>query len=227
MNENQCCLLIGNTRWHWAIKTQKNWKFIHTSPKAQENISLTKRLCKWAAVGPIPNDVNLQSKAQIKLKDIPLQNTPYWLGIDRALAGWGAFQKAKSQGLHSQGILIADAGTVLSITRITSLGEFAGGQLIAGLKLQRLAMAEKTQNLSPPQSISLPNQIFPLATDEAILRGSFQSLVGTLIEAQEITNSPIWLCGGDSEILFKSLEKRMNIIYSPNIVLETMITINP
>ena len=35
---------------------------------------------------------------EITLKDIPLLNTPEWLGIDRALGSWGAFQKAKSKG---------------------------------------------------------------------------------------------------------------------------------
>lgn len=226
MNEAQCCLLIGNTRWHWAIKTQKKWEFIHSLPKAKENTSLRKALWKWAAVGPIPNDVGLQSSKQMTLKDIPLQKAPKWLGIDRALGGWGAFQKAKLSGLHSKGLLIADAGTVLSLTQITPKGEFAGGQLVAGLKLQRLAMAEKTHHLNYAKSNCLPNQTFPFTTDEAILRGSFQSLAGTLIEAQKMTKSPIWLCGGDSEILFQNLEKKLDITYSPNLVLETMITIN-
>ena len=25
-------LMIGNTRWHWASKIKKDWKFFHTLP---------------------------------------------------------------------------------------------------------------------------------------------------------------------------------------------------
>ncbi len=226
MNEAKCCLFIGNSRWHWAIKTQSKWDFIHTISHAKENTALKKGLCKWAAVGPIPNDLELDPRKQIRLKDIPLLKVPEWLGIDRALGGWGAFQQAKAKGIHSKGLLVADAGTVLSLTRITSNGEFAGGQLVAGLKLQRLAMAQNTQNLKYPEANYLPTKIFPFSTDEAILRGSFQSLAGTLVEAQKVDQLPIWLCGGDSETLFQNLKKELNIVHSPNIVLEALIKIN-
>ena len=29
-------LMIGNTRWHWASKVKKDWKYFHTSPNPIE-----------------------------------------------------------------------------------------------------------------------------------------------------------------------------------------------
>ena len=225
-NAAKCCLLIGNSRWHWAIQNQKTWEFFHELPPNTISSLLKKNLWRWAAVGNVPSDINLDPSKELKLENIPLQNAPEWLGIDRALGGWGAFQKAKSKNMHSEGLLLADAGTILSLTCITSKGEFTGGQLIAGLNLQRLSMAEKTLKLKKPKINCLPELMFPSSTDEAILRGSFQSLVGALIEAQKESKMPIWLCGGDAGILFKNLKNRLKIIYSPNIVLEGMISIN-
>ena len=152
---------------------------------------------------------------------------PSWLGIDRALAGWGAFQEAKFSGMESDGLLVADAGTVLSITRITANGEFAGGQLIAGLHLQRSAMANGAKNLDDPGPPSTNTDQFPITTAEAMLRGSFQALVGTLMEAKKLAKMPIWLCGGDAEILFEYLKGRISDLYvCPDLILEAMVKID-
>jgi len=225
LNENNCCLLIGNSRLHWAIKKLGKWRFIHTLPNSQEITNYQKGICKWAAVGTIPENLELDPKKQITLQDIPLKNAPQWLGIDRALGSWGAFEQAKKKGIHSKGIILADAGTVLSLTCVSHLGEFIGGQLIAGLNLQRLAMAQKTQNLIYPKNNYLPSKVFPVSTEEAILRGTYQSLIGTIIEAQKISKMPLWLCGGDSKIIFENLKSRLTITYCPNITLEAMIKI--
>ena len=89
----------------------------------------------------------------------PLKKIPNWIGIDRALGGWGAFQQAKCKGMHAKGLLLADAGTIFSLTKITANGEFAGGQLVAGLNLQRSTMASKTLKLAKPNNNYLPEEI--------------------------------------------------------------------
>ena len=59
-----------------------------------------------------------------------------------------------------------------------------------------------------------------------MLRGSFQALLGVLIEAQNAAKMPIWLCGGDSKILFDHLKDRISNLYlCPNLVLEAMVKI--
>ena len=67
----------------------------------------------------------------------------------------GAVQKKGYSERNPQGIWIVDAGTILSLNRITYQGEFIGGQLVPGLSLQLSAMAKGTQNLKNPK----PNSI--------------------------------------------------------------------
>ena len=163
-------LLIGNSRLHWAVKRNETWEFTHTSKK-EINIEFLKMpLSAWAAVGAIPKNMSLDPSLEITLKDIPLLELPPWLGIDRALGSWAAYKKAKaSLNLHSNGILIADAGTVLSLTKISAKGEFEGGQLSAGLHLQLKAMSEDTKNLSYTSIDSIPNSLFPRSTKDKSL----------------------------------------------------------
>ncbi len=227
VTKEQNCLLIGNSRWHWAIQKGKEWSFLHTPPDPNKLKSLEKSLSKWAAVGPIPKGIYLDPSKCIKLKHIPLNHFPKWIGIDRALVAWAAFEKAKSKNIHTEGLLIADAGTILSITCINSKGEFLGGQLMAGLKLQRSIISSGGEQLNPVQSENLPKNQFPISTEEAILRGSFQSLLGALIEAKKESKKPLWLCGGDSELLFKYLKHRIyDLKYYPDLILEAMVNLN-
>ncbi len=221
-----CCLLIGNSRWHWAFKKTDKWEYLHTTPDPKRIESLEMPIVAWAAVGPLPKNIYLNPAKRLTTKDIPLKELPPWLGIDRALAGWKAFKKAKSIGTNSSGLLVADAGTILSLTRISANGEFAGGQLIAGLRLQLSAMANGAKNLQNPGTSSFPPDQFPIATAEAMQRGSLQALIGTLIEATHETNMPLWLCGGDAPILIEELKKRnAQVRHYPNLVLEGMVEI--
>ncbi len=227
VNNELFCLLIGNSRWHWAIGKEKQWSFFHTSPEPNKVKTISTSLIKWAAVGPIPNEIQLDPARSIKIQDIPLKKLPNWIGIDRALVGWAAFKKAKSKNLHKKGVLIADAGTILSLTCINSKGEFTGGQLIPGLKLQRSAMSEKAYKLQPIQIEYMPKAKFPISTQEAMLRGSLQALLGALIEAHKETQMPIWLCGGDSEILYEHLKESVSELHHcPDLMLEAMVGID-
>ena len=97
----KCCLLIGNTRWHWAIQKANGWHYCHTAPDSKAIHSLEIPLAAWAAVGPIPKDVFLNPLQNIALADIPLKGLPPWLGIDRALAGWGAFKQENPSSMNS------------------------------------------------------------------------------------------------------------------------------
>ena len=211
---------------NWAVEKKDGWLFIHTPPDISKFNEIKKNLWRWAAVGPIPLEIRLDQSKSISLGDIPLKNLPSWLGIDRALGSWAALQKAKSLNLHSKGLLIADAGTILSLTLITPNGEFVGGQLVPGLQLQRSAMSNGTQNLKPVSRNNIPEAKFPASTEEAMLRGSFQSMFGTLLEAQKEVGAPIWLCGGDSAIFFPYLKDReVNVYHYPDLVLEGMVNI--
>ena len=226
MNLDRNYLMIGNTRWHWASKNDKNWKYFHTDPNPIKFKNKDYSQLSWASVGPIPEDIKLCSTKQLKLDHIPLINLPPNLGIDRALAAWSAFKKQSYLKKNKQDLIVIDAGTILSVTKITKQGEFAGGQLISGLRLQLSSMANGAFNLETPIINSIPEETFQFETKNAMIRGAINGLVGLILQIIDQTQSSIWLCGGDAPVLLNELKnKNIEINFNPNLVLEGMIDI--
>ena len=221
------CLLIGNTRWHWADQTPSGWRFEHTPPNPTALASAD--LTLWAAVGPVPKHPVLGRTRRLTLEDVPLKGMPPWLGVDRALAAWSALKT--SPACDHAGLLVADAGTVLSLTRVSADGQFMGGQLAAGFALQLRAMSSGTRNLampvdSEPTSVPASQQQFPQATDAAMQRGVLQSLVGLLLEAQRDCAWPLWLCGGDAPRLSSALRRRgCDLVLAPDLVMQGLVSL--
>ncbi len=220
-------LMIGNTRWHWATKIQEHWKYFHTTPNPIEFKDKNYSELSWASVGPIPKNLKLCPSKKIKLDDIPLINLPSNLGIDRALASWSAYKKQSSCKNKKQDLIVIDAGTIMSVTKITKKGEFAGGQLISGLRLQLSSMANGSLNLDNPIIKKIPIETFQYKTKNAMIRGAINGLLGVILQTFEETKLPIWICGGDAPVLLNQLKnKNININHSPNLVLEGMIDID-
>ena len=219
-------LMIGNTRWHWARKIKKNLKYFHTSPNPIEFKEKDYSQFVWASVGPVPENIELQPSKKIILDNVPLSNLPPNLGIDRALASWSAFKKNSSLRSKKQDLIVIDAGTVLSVTKITNKGEFAGGQLISGFRLQLSSMSSGAFNLETPIVKNIPTEIFQYETNNAMIRGSMNGLLGLILKIHEETKLPIWMCGGDAPIILNELKnKNIDINHCPNLVLEGMIDI--
>ena len=218
------CLLIGNSRWHWAEQTDDSqWVYQHEAA-APEALGALSDLLAWAAVGVIPDHPYFQSGKRLNLSAIPLQGIPPWLGIDRALAGWGAWRANQNR----VGVLVVDAGTVLSVTRISADGSFSGGLLAAGYGLQLRAMSESTAGLTSTSPLVLdPKEqgLFPIETQTAMRAGVQQSLVGLIRQAYEQSPWPIWLCGGDAPQLLPKLQEQlgMEVLHAPNLVMEAMV----
>ncbi len=220
-------LMIGNTRWHWASKIKENWRYFHTLPNPIEFKDKDYSQITWASVGQIPKDIKLNPSRKIILDNVPLTNLPYNLGIDRALASWSAFQKNSSVTSKKQDLIIIDAGTILSVTKITNKGEFAGGQLISGFRLQLSSMANGALNLENPIIKTIPTEIFQYETNKAMIRGAINCLVGLILKIHEETKLPIWMCGGDAPIILNELkDKNIDVKHFPNLVLEGMIDID-
>jgi type III pantothenate kinase len=126
------------------------------------------------------------------------------------------------------GVLVVDAGTVLSLTRISADGSFSGGMLAAGYGLQLLAMARATTGLHFTLPMVLePAEVetFPSETQAAMRSGAQQSLVGLIRQAHAQSPWPIWLCGGDAPQLLPKLQKQLGVevLHSPNLVMEAMV----
>jgi type III pantothenate kinase len=194
-------LLVGNSRWHWAQGPLDRRRYWSESPHA----TLTEQPVRWAAVGPLAP--GLDPATRITLAQIPLAFAPAWLGVDRALAGWQAWQRSTGP------VLVADAGTALSLTWIDGDGRFAGGRLLAGVALQLRALHAGTQAL-PQLSNQLPgwaDQAWPQQTQAAMAVGVLDGLAGALQRAasqlqQREPSLQLWLTGGDGERLHRLLQ---------------------
>ena len=214
-------LLVGNTRLHWAKYSKNQSKFFHTKKeqKVPKNIDLDQLI--WASVGKLPNFL-LKKENEIKTQDIKLSNLPDYFGIDRSLACLAALKIIKNP--LKKDLLIADFGTILSITKLNSNGSIIGGQLIPGFLTQLKSMEQNTKNLKVPKKYDIPIKDFLINTEEAILKGVINSLTGVINSLFNPASDILVICGGDSELLTKSLEtQKENIINAPNLVMEGMI----
>ena len=214
-------LLVGNSRLHWAKYSRNQSKFIHTKKeqKVPENIDLDQLI--WASVGKRPNFL-LKEENEIKTKDIQLSNLPDYFGVDRALACLAALNTIENP--LKKDLLIADFGTILSITKLNSNGSILGGQLIPGFLTQLTSMEQYTKNLKVPKKFEIPSKDFLINTEEAILKGVINSLTGVIKSSFNPLKDILITCGGDSEFLAKSIKtQKKNIINAPNLVIEGMI----
>ena len=214
-------LLVGNSRLHWAKYSKNQSKFFHTKKeqKVPENIDLDQLI--WASVGKLPNFL-LKKENEIKTKDIQLSNLPDYLGVDRALACIAALKIIENP--LKKNLLIADFGTILSITKLNSNGSIIGGQLTPGFLTQLKSMEQNTKNLAVPKKYDIPIKDFLLNTEEAILKGVINSLTGVINNLFNPENDILVICGGDSELITKSLKtQKEKVINAPDLVMEGMI----
>jgi len=175
----------------------------------------------WASVGKLPNFL-LNKENEIKTKDIHLSNLPDYFGIDRALACLAALKIIENP--LKKDLLIADFGTILSITKVNPNGSIIGGQLIPGFLTQLKSMELNTKNLKVPKKYDIPIKDFLINTEEAILKGVINSLTGVINSLFNPSKDILIICGGDSLLLTKSLRtQKENIIKAPNLVMEGMI----
>ncbi len=230
-------LLIGNSRWHWGRPTPSGVAVHHTAPPLAVPGERAAALLAWAAVGPVPDGIGLPQERRLPLASVPLAGAPPWLGIDRALTGWQAWR-------HRGGpVLVADAGTVLSLTRVDPGGCFAGGRLLAGAALQWRAMAAGTSALPElPLSASVQEpepEAWPLATEAAMASGVRLALAaavaGALEDALEADpHCRLVLTGGDGPALLAPLRRRLEprgllarLEWRPALALEALAALAP
>ena len=266
-------LLIGNSRWHWAVpplaagsplrvwhdlpwhgdRSEREGKGtgapVPATAAADEDAIpagvASALLLGWAAVGPVPADLVLPPEARLELAEVPLQAAPAWLGIDRALAGWWGWR------LVAGPVLVADAGTVLSFTRVDREGRFAGGRLLAGAALQLRAMAGGTAQLPALEAAAVPvaaSAVAALAEDavpadpaaaawphdtagamrSGVLRGLAAAIAAAIQETRrEEPDCRLLLTGGDSAALSFLLDPALGAELRPHLCLEALAALRP
>jgi type III pantothenate kinase len=233
-------LLIGNSRWHWALAeadgsgTDPALRFLHLPPPSSPLTAVVDPPLAWAAVGPVPPQTGLPAATRLALEDVPLADAPPWLGIDRALAAWWAAR------LTGGPVLVADAGTVLSLTRVDGSGRFAGGRLMAGAALQLGAMGSGTQALpclEGAMGIAGSGEAWPRATDAAMRTGVAEGLAAAVLEAGRQARAleagcRILLTGGDGPTLLPLLRRSPQLgedvlLHRPDLCLEALVALRP
>ena len=215
-------LLVGNSRLHWAENIQKKYRFFNTqrNHKVPQNMNINNLI--WASVGKLP-DLFLKQENEIKTKDIKLKNLPDYFGVDRAL---GCFEAIKIiENPFQKNLLVADCGTTLSITKLTAKGSIIGGQIILGFLAQLRSLEQYTKNLKAPTNYDIPDKDFLIKTEDSMLKGVFNSLIGVINLSFDPAKDILIMCGGDSELIGNVLkQKNKEIIIAPNLVMQGMIS---
>lgn len=188
-------LLIGNSRWHWGVGDH----FWHCSPAQGLEQFLQQPPQRWAAVGAVPKELEAWNQSQVVVEMVPLKNQAIGLGIDRALVGWGAWQRSAGA------VLVADAGTALSLTLVDSGGAFCGGRIMAGAALQLHSLNQAT-NALPAVDRLKTTEIWPQNTVGAMSVGVLHGLAAALCSSYSqmpllFSEAKLWLTGGDAELL--------------------------
>lgn len=148
----------------------------------------------------------------ITLDRIPLQGVYSRLGIDRALALWGA---GETWGYP---ILVIDAGTALTFTGADANRSLIGGAILPGISLQLQSLAQRTAALplvETQNALSLP-QRWALNTPGSIQSGVIYTIIAGIRDFiqswwQEFPESNVVLTGGDSNLLLNYLRSHPDI----------------
>ena len=194
-------LVIGNSRFHWAYfedkQLQKTW---HSNepiiPSIGANLPLYLASVVPAKTTLFQHHPHLRI---IELADIPLAGIYPTMGIDRALAIFGAMNKWGSP------CLVIDGGTALTFTAADG-DKLVGGAILPGLKLQLQALAKGTGALPDVDLKPTLPQLWAKETPEAIRSGVIYTILAGIKEFinnwwQEFPQSQIIFTGGDGQLL--------------------------
>ena len=220
-------LLVGNSRWHWAERREAGLHCWHQDPPpAALNLA---GLELWAAVGAVPSHITLPANRELQLHQVPLRQAPPWLGLDRALAAWRAWQQQQGP------VLVVDAGTCLSFTCVDGSGAFLGGRLSPGLAVQLRSLGQATAQLPLIQpgldhAPALTHDPWPRVTEAAMVQGCLKAMAGAVIQAKADLPNPgaaakewtVWLTGGDGPRLAELLPPSLNLRQAPELCLEAL-----
>ncbi|MBD2528087.1 pantothenate kinase [Nostoc flagelliforme FACHB-838] len=240
-------LEIGNSRLHWALFVGETlysaWDTGHLPESVIQHLaecqtlndllekifpqgeSLTDilPLCPLLVASVVPSQTAIwqtyPNTRVITLDQVSLKGVYPTLGIDRALALWGA---GKTWGFP---MLVIDAGTALTFTAADANECLVGGAILLGLGLQFATLGQQTGQLPLVEMqdfVSLPPR-FPLNTTGAIQSGVVYTILAGIkdfIEAwlQLFPNGKIAMKGGDRTLLLNYLRTLYPKIAAPLIV---------
>jgi type III pantothenate kinase len=136
----------------------------------------------------------------LKLSDVPLQGIYPSLGLDRAIALWGAGTT------YGWPCLVIDGGTALTLTGADASASLIGGAILPGLQLQFRALASATAALSwvelPQELPALWSKDTAIATQSGVVRMTIAGIRHAMTQwLKTYPDSKIVFTGGDAEQL--------------------------
>lgn len=214
-------LMIGNSRLHWAEFADRQILQTWDTPHLEVNQDCHCPLLPSPLASPpnsselwiasvVPQQTQLwrgYPQAQfMTLDQVPLAGMYPTLGIDRALAVWGAIATIGSP------VLVIDAGTALTLTGADAQHRLIGGAILPGLRLQFQSLGQSTAALPDvdwQKSGILPSR-WALNTPDAIASGILHTVLAGLRDFvnvwwEEFPASPVVLTGGDGDRLYRYL----------------------
>jgi type III pantothenate kinase len=226
-------LAIGNSRLHWGLfagkKLQQTWHssyFVPTDQWIQQaNAPHIPIDLPLVVASVVPKQTDLwQPYAQrlITLADIPLQDLYPTLGIDRALASYGAGET------YGYPVLVVDGGTALTITGVNAQRRLVGGAIWPGLRLQLQSLQSNTAALGDFGADWAVGNRWATDSAEAMASGILHSTSAGILDfwqdwQRQFPTSQLLVTGGDGEILSKLLRSpHCPCKYSPHLVLAGM-----
>lgn len=141
---------------------------------------------------------------EITLEHLPLEGIYPTMGIDRALAAYGAVKTWNSSAL------VIDGGTALTLTGIQENYQLVGGAILPGLRSQFLFLSQTTAALP---DLVLPDRLpmrWSLNTEDAIASGILYTTLAGIREFirdwwERFPESRVICTGGDGAWLVQTL----------------------
>lgn len=167
------------------------------SVASDERISELKSHCglddvPWTQLFSAANAFGLQNCYEV----------PTTLGVDRWLAMLGAISLYPQQDL-----LVIDAGTALTIDRVSADGQHQGGWILPGLRMQHKAVTSHTAKVFS-REFDEAQLSFGKNTDQCLKHGILAGLCGVIQQAARLSlTAQILLTGGDAEFLQHHLQQ--------------------
>ncbi len=145
---------------------------------------------------------DLPSVACLTLGNIPLKDMYPTLGIDRALAAWGAGQR------YGFPVLVIDGGTALTFTAVDHDRSFRGGAILPGLNTQFRSLHTNTAALPLLQLPSQLPELWGKDTPSAIQSGVIHTAIASVWTFthqwnQQFPDGTIVFTGGDGLHLYQ------------------------
>jgi type III pantothenate kinase len=143
----------------------------------------------------------------LTLADIGLAGGYPTLGIDRALAVWGAGQH------YGWPVLVIDAGTALTLTGADHQGTLVGGAILPGVTLQAQSLHQETAALPGVDLGLAPHPpLWAQNTADAIASGILNGAIATLLIRAQLwcmtyPKSQVVITGGDGEQLLRAMRE--------------------